>query len=50
MEYFQQLKTAFSGLGNVVNKLRERFTTLPLATAALETGFCAMKLLTEDKL
>ncbi|KRY19697.1 hypothetical protein T03_13114 [Trichinella britovi] len=32
------------------HKLRERLTTLPLATAALETGFCALKPLTEDKL
>ncbi|KRY26015.1 hypothetical protein T01_10103 [Trichinella spiralis] len=32
------------------HKLRERFTTLPLATAAFKTGFCALELLTEDKL
>ncbi|KRY06699.1 hypothetical protein T12_1242 [Trichinella patagoniensis] len=31
------------------HKLRERFTTLPFATAALETGFCALELFAEDK-
>ncbi|XP_003366054.1 putative polyhedral envelope protein, partial [Trichinella spiralis] len=44
------IKSNLQWLRNAVNKLRERFTTLPLATAALETGFCALKPLTEDKL
>ncbi|KRY24550.1 hypothetical protein T03_4009 [Trichinella britovi] len=35
MEYFQQLKTIFSGYGT---------------PAAFKTGFCALELLTEDKL
>ncbi|KRY02608.1 hypothetical protein T12_10077 [Trichinella patagoniensis] len=44
MEYFQQLKTIFSGYGTPEN-VSQRYHLPPL-----ETGFCALKPLTEDKL